>query len=621
MDPILPAIPPVRPRVVYDGDDRPLDEVVEELLADGVRGVVALTGRRQSGKTTALSLLAARFAHENSLLLLDNPTSDELAAVDGEKLCVIATWKLIQRPQIRLVLMAWRIDQLIEYAFERHPETCSAVMARLGAAGSRPWPPGLATILVDRYAENPLACNPEAEILSHVYEQFEQHHAVDAARSYALASQANRAATLLAAHHKLSSHRLPAAVSAWLLHELVVSELACDEIIELLTKGGLDLPSSMNSSLVERAARRCRDQPDAIATLRFLSDAPACQHLQSAVWSLLAAADPEWRPAPLARHLRQLTKATLCGVNWPGVDLRSAVLHGADFSDASLAGASLTDANLQGATFAGANLGNADLNRIRGVEADFSQANLTGAKLAEAKLLMACFVDANLQSAHLFHATLFDANLTRASFANADLSGAALPHATLAETDFTDATLIRANLCGVDLRTARLHGADLRQAVLVRANLEDIRLPDAKLQGAQLSKALLSGSYMPHACLQDADLSNAGLAEINWEHADLRGANLEGATFHMGSSRSGLVNSPIALEGNMTGFYNDDYEDRVFKRPEEIRKANLRGADLRGAKLGAINFYLVDLRDAKLDPDALRHARNCGAILDDVAAA
>lgn len=71
----------------------------------------------------------------------------------------------------------------------------------------------------------------------------------------------------------------------------------------------------------------------------------------------------------------------------------------------------------------------------------------------------------------------------------------------------------------------------------------------------------------------------------------------------------------------MTGFYNDDYEDRVFKRPEEIRKANLRGADLRGAKLGAINFYLVDLRDAKLDPEALRHARNCGAILDDVAAA
>jgi uncharacterized protein YjbI with pentapeptide repeats len=126
---------------------------------------------------------------------------------------------------------------------------------------------------------------------------------------------------------------------------------------------------------------------------------------------------------------------------------------------------------------------------------------------------------------------------------------------------------------------------------------------------------------MPRAHLYGANLGSANLAEIDWEHADLRCADLRGATFHMGSSRSGLVNSTIALEGNMTGFYNDDFEDRSYKRPEEIRKANLRGADLRGAKLGAINFYLVDLRHAKLDPDALRHARNCGAILDDVAAA
>jgi hypothetical protein len=64
MDPILPAIPPVRPRVLYDGDDRPLDEFVEELLADGVRGIVALTRRRQSGKTTILSFLDARFLHD-----------------------------------------------------------------------------------------------------------------------------------------------------------------------------------------------------------------------------------------------------------------------------------------------------------------------------------------------------------------------------------------------------------------------------------------------------------------------------------------------------------------------------------------------------------------------------
>ena len=79
-----------------------------------------------------------------------------------------------------------------------------------------------------------------------------------------------------------------------------------------------------------------------------------------------------------------------------------------------------------------------------------------------------------------------------------------------------------------------------------------------------------------------------------------RGADLRGASFHMGSSRSGLVDSTIASLGTRTGFYTDDYNEQDFKSPEEIRKANLRGADLRGAKIDGVDFYLVDLRDAPL---------------------
>ena len=85
----------------------------------------------------------------------------------------------------------------------------------------------------------------------------------------------------------------------------------------------------------------------------------------------------------------------------------------------------------------------------------------------------------------------------------------------------------------------------------------------------------------------------------------------------MGSSRSGLVGSPIACEGSKTGFYTDDFEDRHFKSPEEIRKANLRHADLRGANLSRLDLYLVDLRDAKLDRSQHDHAQQCGAILED----
>jgi uncharacterized protein YjbI with pentapeptide repeats len=83
----------------------------------------------------------------------------------------------------------------------------------------------------------------------------------------------------------------------------------------------------------------------------------------------------------------------------------------------------------------------------------------------------------------------------------------------------------------------------------------------------------------------------------------------------MGSSRSGLVGSPIACEGSRTGFYTDDFNDQDFKSAEEIRKANLCGADLRGAKIDGVDFYLVDLRGAKYTADQADHFARCGAIL------
>ena len=88
------------------------------------------------------------------------------------------------------------------------------------------------------------------------------------------------------------------------------------------------------------------------------------------------------------------------------------------------------------------------------------------------------------------------------------------------------------------------------------------------------------------------------------------------ATFHMGSTRDGLVGSTIPMHGSRTGFYTDEYIEQDFKAPEEIRKANLRGADLRGADITDVDFYLVDLRDALYDREQEWHLRRCGAILE-----
>jgi uncharacterized protein YjbI with pentapeptide repeats len=151
----------------------------------------------------------------------------------------------------------------------------------------------------------------------------------------------------------------------------------------------------------------------------------------------------------------------------------------------------------------------------------------------------------------------------------------------------------------------------LRAANLTGCDLESMDLGSANFCTANLEGALLTGTRAAAANFAQACLREAGLADIDWEGADLRGAS-----FHLGSTRSGLVGSDIACEGSRTGFYTDDYEEQHFKAPEEIRKANLCGADLRGACVLDVDFYLVDLRGARFDAAQAKHFRRCRAILD-----
>jgi uncharacterized protein YjbI with pentapeptide repeats len=143
-------------------------------------------------------------------------------------------------------------------------------------------------------------------------------------------------------------------------------------------------------------------------------------------------------------------------------------------------------------------------------------------------------------------------------------------------------------------------------------HLDGLNFTNARFDGS-----LLTGSSMVRADLSGASLRNTGLADVEWPGACLRDVDFREATFHMGSSRSGLVDSVIASEGTRTGFYTDDYSEQDFKAPEEIRKANLRFCNLRGALVEGADFYLVDLRGALYDERQAGHFRRCGAILED----
>jgi uncharacterized protein YjbI with pentapeptide repeats len=152
--------------------------------------------------------------------------------------------------------------------------------------------------------------------------------------------------------------------------------------------------------------------------------------------------------------------------------------------------------------------------------------------------------------------------------------------------------------------------------MLHRCNLEGLSLPRCDFRRADLTGSYLTGTFIPRGDFRNAKLNETALAEINWEQADLREADLRGCTFHMGSTRSGLVGSTIPCEGSKTGFNTDDFNDREFKDPEQIRKANLCRADLRGANIEGVDFYLVDLRSAHYSVEQYEQLLRCGAILD-----
>ena len=199
---------------------------------------------------------------------------------------------------------------------------------------------------------------------------------------------------------------------------------------------------------------------------------------------------------------------------------------------------------------------------------------------------------------------------------NAELSEADLRQASLRDTDFAGAVLRGTHLSGLRLTEAHWEGTRFAWANLARCDFEGMTLRQADFEGANLTEALLTGTTMRESNFRHAKLCGAKLAEVDWEGACLADADLTGATFHMGTTRSGLVGSPIASEGSRTGFYTDDYDEQSYKSPEEIRKANLCGADLRGARLDGVDFYLVDLRGALYDAGYECHLHRCGAILE-----
>jgi uncharacterized protein YjbI with pentapeptide repeats len=578
------AIVVPRARRTPGGAALPLQSLIEPLLAKCRTGVIQIVGPAMSGKTTALQHLAAVLPKEKEIAFLDEPKYERWKSAGKKAIAILVTRTEVQAPHLGTFLLApWTIDDCIEYlAAEHRPHVDHVVnliredarFANLGGVA------GLVRIVLDGLVGDPSLDNSLAALRAFVIR--------------ATADQSPRPRVTF--HPVMERIREANAIADDLRKPNAPAHFLASVSREIFP----ELAAAIRAdSLVLQNLESILHGPNRIA------DAMAA--------SLLLEANPNWRP--WAGRPLNLMRSLLAGAKWSCIDLQESI-----FTAAHVQGADLSDAVL---------------NRINAIRADFSNASLRRARLVEMKAGNAVFADAdmqgvdasqtdlmeaNLSGARLIDAKLAAARLHRADLTNADLSQASLycawlDRAIVRGANFSRANCTEAHFCEIDMRRISLDAARFTRAKLCRCNLSGLRAKEVEFDHTILDDSYLTGTHFPEANFFGASLRNTGLAEITWEGADLRLADLTGASFHLGSTRSGLVGSPIACEGSRTGFYTDEFDEQDFKSPEEIRKANLCGADLRGAKVEGVDFYLVDLRGAKYTPDQAEHFAKCGAIL------
>jgi uncharacterized protein YjbI with pentapeptide repeats len=600
----------------------PIEEVVADLLDRGSGQPIQITGGPGSGKTTAVRHLAATLIPVPHLVLLDDTARLEFPATAIGGRVIFAGRKRVGRACILLRLAPWTDDDLIEYLLAVHPNECASVMRRLQGPAEKSLVqgnPAVWRLTCDALAAHPQLRDIRAAIQLWLPMLFRSAEERRIAGLWSLAIQIRDETAALRFLGQLAKRDDDFERIRPLRHPWIQRLLAAQHIADCLAKPQPcgPLAHHLPEALVQEVARHAA--PDsAIANRLFRVIETEDQFYHAMAASILHGSGSNWRPT--SRAVYRLRGGCFATAAWQGAHLgdapdRKSDLTNADLTEANLSAVKADYVPMNGARLARAILRRASLRHASARSVDLADADLTAADAADIDLHQADLRRAILDSAILRGANLRKANLVEARFRDAVLAAASLRDCQIEDADFSGADFSQAVLCGLALRTATLTGASFQGADLSRCDLEGVQLIAADFHCAVLRGAWLTGSVMPQADFREASLQSAGLADIHWEDADLRGADLRGCTFHMGSTRSGLVGSPYPGHGSKTGFYTDDYYDQGYKRPEEIRKANLRGADLRGAKLDGVDFYLVDLRDAKFDDSAAEHLQRSGAIL------
>jgi uncharacterized protein YjbI with pentapeptide repeats/energy-coupling factor transporter ATP-binding protein EcfA2 len=606
--------PAVVPRVSDDdgSSSMPVDRLILPMMRAGERGLVVITAPPGGGKTTALRYLQAVLPDYGGITFFDQQPAEARAAARSS-LAILADVPAGAAGDAlaSFSLVPWSLDDCIEYLAARHRDQLTRVLKLLSKddwvptfAGS----PQLLATIMDAMATDETLRNAQEAMRSHIEALHVPGVVLDALLTQCCVSL-GLAVLPLSAEQTFSPYwhflRHSAARRIWVGHAIAM-QLSLEKIPICMTGTNL-----LAAGVLGEIAAAVGARPLAVKALeKLIADNPEAPAVPLAA-SILLRNQSDWRPEDGKRL--NFRGADLRSAKWAGVDLRKADCRGANLSHADLEGACIRLAS--GIDFTGANLKKSDLLGAFLREAKLIGADLTEAEARKCDLSLADCSSAIFASTDLGEAKLLKTNLNGATLSLALLDSARLVRTNVEGARFEHVEFRRADLRSVQLNKASWTSPSFRRATLRRCNLEGLELPGADFTKADCTGSLFTSSRIPRGIFVGANLQKTGLAEIEWDHADLRDADFTNASFHLGSSRSGLVGSTIPSEGSRTGFYTDDFTEQDFKSPEEIRKACLCGADLSGAEVEKTDFYLVDLRGAKYSQIQTRHFRSCGAIL------
>ena len=596
----------VVPRVSFfeHAERVPLLDVIDRILYDANHKVVRLDG---VDCASSLEYLKNGFADDPRIHVCATPRF-AFKAIEPCHLWIHSDPKVAS--SLTLNIAPWDRDDVIQYLLLCYPERCAAVLSRIGPADYG----------IVRGGPSVWQCIIEA-ILSMSHEVIFM-----GILESILMSKLPRVSTSLTRRESMewlgdqllipdSLNRLMLLSDDPVYHTLLsVPQLRLQieadrfaKLLQLSNKRILQTPRS--SELLTEVSQRLKGSTKVTDFLRRC----VYQSYASMAASLLIQIDPSWKPSKGGSY--EFQHAYLARARW-----REVLLDGVKFGNANLSDIDL-DESLLTRSFFGSDICD---------RASFVDARMKGTTANKSS-----FVDSNFFRAEMLESKWKECDLRFSNFSGANFGGSAFTKCDLSETSFRacvagSVLFSECKLGGADFTDAQLQGAslqvhDLREAVFCRTNLskanlhqailESLRMQRCNLDRALLSEANLSGTAMTECSLQEANLVNARLAEVDWELCDLKGADLRGVTFHYGSTRCGIVNSPYPSHGTRTGFYTDDREDLYFQTPEAIRKASLVGCDLRGANIAGVDFYLVDLRDAILEFEQRKQIAASGGIL------